>query len=75
MKKINLLIIFSSILLLASFIHAQEFDFAPLQLGNIWVYKHQSGLLIRGEVVDSSFVIDSINILDWQKGILGMTGQ
>ena len=66
-----LLNILSTIIIFTSFIKAQDFDFAPLQLGNIWVYEHQSGILIRGEVVDSSFIIDSIKYFGLAEGYFG----
>ena len=70
MKKYLLNILFT-IIIFTGFIKAQEIDFAPLQLGNIWVYEHQSGLLIRGEVIDSSFIIDSIKYFGLAEGYSG----
>jgi len=69
--KNYLLNILSTIIIFTSFIKAQDFDFAPLQLGSIWVYEHQSGILIRGEVVYSSFIIDSIKYFGVAEGYFG----
>ena len=69
MNRLYLLIVF--LFLFNQVIKAQEIDFAPLQIGNVWVYQHQSGLLIRGEVVDSSFVIDSIKYFGIAEGYSG----
>jgi hypothetical protein len=71
MKNMKLLSILYIASVFTCFIQAQSFNFAPLKLGNIWVYEHQSGLLIRGEVVDSSFVIDSIKYFGLAEGYFG----
>jgi hypothetical protein len=57
MKKINLLNIFILILVINGFIRAQEY--APLQLGNTWVYEN-TATRFRIEIVDTFVVIDSI---------------
>ena len=37
-----------------------QIAYAPIELGNIWVYKIYDGTLRRAEIVDSSIIIDSI---------------
>jgi len=71
MKNIFSLKVLFAIILLSFSINAQEIDFAPLQLGNSWVYQHTSGLLIRGEVNDTSLYIDSIKYFGLSEGYAG----
>jgi hypothetical protein len=66
--QLYIYIIFTTI---SGFSTAQEIDFAPLQVGNVWVYKHQSELLLRGEVVDSALFIDSIKYYGLAEGYYG----
>ncbi|MCH7724759.1 MAG: T9SS type A sorting domain-containing protein [Bacteroidetes bacterium] len=56
MKIINIFIL---ILVISGFIHAQ-FRYAPLELGNVWVYDVFDGSRRRAEIVDSAVIIDSI---------------
>ena len=37
-----------------------QISYAPIELGNIWVYEIYDGTLRRAEIVDSSVIIDSI---------------
>jgi hypothetical protein len=60
MKKIYILITFILIVVTISFTHAQPFRYAPLELGNIWVYEVYDGTLRRAEIVDTAIIIDSI---------------
>lgn len=71
MKKILLINMFSIILIFSCSTKAQEIDFAPLQLGNSWVYQHYSGLLIRSEVIDTLLYIDSIKYFGLAEGYAG----
>ncbi len=59
MKKINLLTIFTLILVISGFIHAQ-LRYSPLKLDNVWVYEQSNGDIGRVEIIDSSVIIDSI---------------
>ena len=46
------------ILIINCLMQAQEF--APIQLGNVWVYEFNNGTRYRSEIIDSSVMIDSI---------------
>lgn len=71
MKKILLTNIFSIILIFVCSTKAQEIDFAPLSLGNVWVYEHFSGVRLRGQVIDTSFYIDTIKYFGLGEGYFG----
>lgn len=58
MKKINFLIILSFVIIIADLGLAQEY--APLQLGNVWIYKIVNANPYRSEIIDSAIIIDSI---------------
>ena len=69
MNNINLLTVTSIMLVTTCLIQAQ--DVAPLKLGNVWVYDYGDGILGRGEVVDSSFIVDSIKYFGLAEGYFG----
>jgi hypothetical protein len=71
MKKILLINMFSIILIFSCSTKAQEIDFAPLGLGNVWVYEHFSGVRLRGQVIDTSFYIDTIKYFGLAEGYFG----
>jgi hypothetical protein len=58
MKKTYFYITFCFAIALANTIRAQEY--APLKLGNIWVYQIVNANRYRAEIIDSSIIIDSI---------------
>ena len=57
MNKILFLLTLNYILIISSFTTAQ---YAPLQLGNVWVYESYTGTRGRVEIIDSAITIDSI---------------
>lgn len=57
MKKICLLILLFST---TSDLSVAQVEYAPLQLGNVWVYESSSGSRGRVEIIDSSIIVDSI---------------
>lgn len=59
MKKIYLIIF---LLITITQPHLTQFKYAPLQLGNVWVYKDviYNGLMYRAEIVDSAVTIDTL---------------
>ena len=67
-KKIEF-VLFCLLLFTGSNYYAQ--GFAPLQLGNVWVYDYGNGILGRAEIVDSSFFIDSIKYFGVAAGYFG----
>lgn len=59
MKKLILTILF---FIAVAQLHFTQFRYAPLQLGNVWVYKDviYNGLMYRAEIVDSAVTIDTL---------------
>ncbi len=57
MEKIYLITI---IFLVISHSYFAQVEYAPLQLGNVWIYENYVGSRGRAEIVDSSFMIDTI---------------
>lgn len=58
MKSIIYLVVFILCYIISNFSYSQ-FRYAPLELGNVWVYQVYDGTLRRAEIVDTAVIIDS----------------